>query len=234
MLTNLFYYVIMYISNKERTYIMLHKNALIIPVNNGEKAEIGTVTGHSEETYGVAATLYTNKYYHINNAVVLDSRVKFEGDTITIDEVTYTIDSILVDENTVILMTDYDEIYTFEPTDIYYCDSCKCLHFADAPMVDDLEDEDDNDFKLGHFAGYMSAVHDFYEWINNDDSLMTEALGKVGHGYFSDMVRDTDALIKFYYIMDDLKAEKEKKPENIPQYTHEELVKLIGHEFAEV
>lgn len=213
---------------------MLNKEVLILPVEDRETetAEIGVVKGHAHTKTTIDGKTEETCYYVVNDTMVDEARVKEVGDTLTIDDVTYTIVNISTDDNIIQLKNDYNsEPYTFEPIDIYYCDDCKCLHFADAPMVDVDEAYEDNDFEIGHFAGYMSAVHDFKEWINHSGSLVDKALKIVGHDCFTEMVEDADALMKFYYVMDSLKAERENEP--IPQYTHEELVNLIGHEFSE-
>jgi hypothetical protein len=232
---------------------MLNKEVLIMPTEHNETAKIGVVNGHTHTETTVNGKKEETEYYFVDGSMVDASRIKEVGDSIAIDNILHTIDDISVMQGQIILKNEYDnEKYTFEPTDIYYCEDCDALHFSDAPMVDDLEesDEDDeelsDDFILGHMAGYITGAKDMYDHYEaglSEFTVIDEALDRIGLDFANEIFDterlediSTDELIEFYNAVSDVKEERDNHVDEdtpIPQYTHEELVKLIGHEFSE-
>jgi hypothetical protein len=83
------------------------------------------------------------------------------------------------------------------------------------------------------FDHYMSEVGDF---TVIDDALDRMGLDFVGEVFDTERF-DGDLLTDFYNAVGDVKEERanhvDEDEAHIPQYTHEELVNLIGHEFSE-
>ena len=253
-MTNNYNYVIIQVSNKETKkghYFMLNKEVLIMPTEHNETAKIGVVDGQTYTKTIVNGKKEETKHYLVDGSVVDASRIREVGDSIVIDDIPHTIDDISVMKGQITLKNECDnEKYTFEPTDIYYCEECDELHFSDAPMVDDLDESDDEevseDFILGHFAGYLSGIKDMYDHYESEDdefTIIDEALDRIGLDFpfelFDTEKFDEDLLTDFYNAVAEVKEERanhvdEDDESHIPQYTHEELVKLIGHEFSEV
>ena len=227
---------------------MLNKEVLVMPVEANETAELGIVNGHTHTETTVNGKKDETTYYLVNEVLVDEARVKEIGDTLTIDGVTYTIVDVSTQQNQIILKNDYDsEMYTFEPTDIYYCEDCDELHFSDAPMVDDLDDDEEvsEDFILGHLAGYISGAKDMYDHYDADGdefTIIEEALDRIGLD-FPYEIFDTrrlenmsyDELIEFYNAVTKTKEERANHvdEDEVPTYTHDDIVKLIGHDFNE-
>lgn len=126
-----------------------------------------------------------------------------------IDEEEFIIESIGVDS--IDVLSSDETRYTVPLGKIEWCNLCGDFHVY---LDDDNNDVDE------YTSGYTDAIRDIVKYLNNEESIITTTLEKIGICYVSDLCTDEE-------IAEFVSKRFEKKP----QLTLDEIKEKLGYDF---
>lgn len=221
----------------------INESVVVLPNEDRLEAFVGDVTKVRKQTIIENGKKDEIELYEVNGTIYEVSALLGVGEPIAVTD-DYGHDDVF--KLTAITKTN-DDVYlvfahglTIEPSQLYYCDECEAYHILYEDEQHDCDESNDciecDSVELGYFIGYSECLHDVIEYLTGKDGNPIDEV--LNNNFDGDLLEDHRAddvefIVNLYHaIMDAKEQERLRKEEAIPQYTHEELVELIGHDFA--